>query len=267
MDKKLLRERLAKAKLAPKKGLGQNFLIDDYYLQKIVDSLSPEGDFYLEIGGGPATLSEKVVKRGLKPYSIIELDDGMVALLQEMVGDFATVLHQDAAKMDIASFGQNGVLFGNLPYNLSSRILIDSCVASTNLHSAVFLLQEEVAEKCVAQPGERGMGPLSALLRLVGTPELLFSIPPESFFPAPKVTSALLSVDFHKHNYSPNHLRDFVKVVRIIFSNRRKKLGNVMKIHNYSIELLEKCGISPSLRSEQLEWSQLVALANALSEE
>ena len=267
MDKKLLRERLAKAKLAPKKGLGQNFLIDDYYLQKIVDSLSPDGEFYLEIGGGPATLSEKVVARGLKPYSIIELDDGMVLLLNEILGDEATIIHQDAAKLDIGSFGENGVLFGNLPYNLSSKILINSCVSSASLHSAVFLLQEEVAEKCVAQPGERGMGPLAALIRLVGTPELLFSIPPTAFFPAPKVTSALLSIDFHEHSYSPQHLQEFVKVMRTIFSNRRKKLSNVMKIHRYSSEMLERCGISPSLRSEQLEWSQLVALANALSEE
>lgn len=267
MNPTLLKKLLVDAGVAPRKGLSQNFLHDDVALEKIADALTPGAGFYVEIGGGVGSLTEKAVPRELQPLTVIDIDPVMLRILRERFAGKATVVDADAVRYDLTPHftGTRGVVFGNLPYQASSPILLSVLSQSRFISRAVFLLQKEVAEKCAAEPASRDFSPLAAVIRHIGDAEILFDIGPGSFFPPPKVVSSVLQIPIRPHDKSPDEIMAMADAFRILFSHRRKTLANVFRMHKLPAELLAEFSIGPTARIEEIAWPVLEALAARLA--
>ncbi len=249
-----------------KKSFGQNFLFEDDILWKIAETIPEKGDFFFEFGGGAGTLTEKLVERKLFPLSVFEIDEEMLKILSKRFGTLISLINKDASKVDFSDLPEGkGIFLGNLPYNISSPILFNTCYKSSKLNYAVFLLQKEVAQKVVAKPGERKFSPIAALINFIGKADLLFDIEASHFFPPPKVTSSLIKITFEKE-VEEQKLRNFTKIAQILFSHRRKTLNNVFKLNNLNKNILEKQEIKPQKRIEELKWSEILSLIEELTE-
>ena len=261
MNLSKIKKYLAKAGVQANKKFSQNFLFNDDVLCRIIDLVPSNKGFYVEIGGGLGSLTEKAVQKKLAPLTVADLDENMLAVLRSRFSDAADIVFQDGAKIDFSQYYQDakGYVFGNLPYQVSSLIMMNTCFESRYLDGAVFLLQKEVAQKFAAAPKTRDFGPVAALIRLVGHAEYVFKVPPEDFYPAPKVESAVLKVTFERHDFEKKELSAFADTVRILFSNRRKTLQNVFKINSINIAVLDKFGIA-SKRAEELDWETILKI-------
>ena len=257
-----IKKYLAKAGVQANKKFSQNFLFNDDVLCRIIDLVPLNKGFYVEIGGGLGSLTEKAVQRKLAPLTVADLDENMLAVLRSRFSDAADIVFQDGAKIDFLQYyhGTKGYVFGNLPYQVSSLIMMNTCFESKYLDGAVFLLQKEVAQKFAAAPQTRDFGPIAALIRLVGHADYIFKVPPEDFYPAPKVESAVLKVTFKEHNFSKEELSSFADTVRILFSNRRKTLQNVFKINCINAEILGDLGDIAMKRAEELDWETILKI-------
>lgn len=257
---------LAKTGAHAKKNFSQNFLFNDDTLHKIV-KLVPEGSgFYIEIGGGLGSLTAIAVDRKLFPLTVTDLDAGMLGVLKNRFGEVAEIISQDGTKVDFSTYfkGTKGFAFGNLPYQVSSPIVMNACYNSKYLDGAVFLLQKEVAEKFCAKAGSRDFGPVAALIQLTGSAEYIYTLPPEEFYPSPKVYSSVLKISFKDHSYNSKDLKIFADFVRVLFSNRRKTLSNVFKINNLDLKILETLNISVTKRAEELNWDTILKIGQEL---
>jgi len=262
--KDILRQHNAKAS----KKWSQNFLYDDRILDRIISYIPKDSGYYIEIGGGAGTLTERAIHKGITPLTVLDLDDDMLKILDSRFGDQGDVkiVEKDGSKIRFEEFysEKRGVVFGNLPYQVSSPIMLNTFYQSKFLEGAVFLVQKEVAEKIEAAPGERMFSPLAAMATLLGTAELLFSVPPEAFHPAPKVWSSLIKFKFNEHDFDEEYLKKFASVVRIIFSHRRKTLNNVFKINRLPKSILEELSIPKTTRIEELGWDTFQKLAKKI---
>ena len=257
-----IKKYLAKAGVQANKKFSQNFLFNDDVLCRIIDLVPLNKGFYVEIGGGLGSLTEKAVQKGLAPFTVADLDENMLAVLRNRFSDAADIIFQDGAKIDFSQYyqGTKGYVFGNLPYQVSSLIMMNTCFESKYLGGAVFLLQKEVAQKFAAAPHTRDFGPIAALIRLIGHADYVFKVPPEDFYPAPKVESAVLKVTFNDHNFTKEELSSFADTVRILFSNRRKTLQNVFKINGIDCEILNDFGNIAMKRTEELDWETILEI-------
>lgn len=261
-----IKDLLKKAGLNPKKKFSQNFLFDDNTIEKIISFVPSGKGFYLEIGGGLGTLTEVMIKREFHPFTVIDMDDGMLSILKERFGNTAEIMMQDAAKIKFEDYftGKKGFVIGNLPYQISSPIIHNTCYESQFLDGALFLLQKEVAEKLCAYPATRNFGPLAGIVKLVGKADYLFTLPPEEFYPSPKVNSALVKITFDEHEFDREYLIKFTSFMRSLFSNRRKNILNVFKINKLDINILKRLEINGTLRAESLDWDTILALSKAI---
>ncbi len=256
-----LKALLAERGGGPKRRFSQNFLTDEALLDRIAARIPKGLDYYIEIGGGLGTLTERVLAAGIGPLTVIDLDDDMLSHLTARVGGQALVRKMDGAKIDFSAFPGRGVVLGNLPYQVSAPILLNTCEQSSHLAAAVFLIQREVAEKIAAPPQSRLFSPLGALIRRVGRVEMLFDIGPDRFYPPPKVVSTVVKLTFNEHAYTSDELHQFARTMRTLFSHRRKTLANVLKMHRMPETLLQEAGIAPLARIEELTWEELLNLA------
>lgn len=249
-----------------KKNFSQNFLFNDDTLHRIVNLIPENKGFYVEIGGGLGSLTAIAISRRLFPLTVADLDEGMLNVLRQRFENVADIVSLDGTKIEFHKYFKKdkGFVFGNLPYQVSSPILMNTCYESHALDGAVFLLQKEVAEKFCAEPGSRDFGPVAALIKLVGKADYIFTLPPEEFFPSPKVYSAVLKLTFNNHDYSKDELVKFADFVRVLFSNRRKTLLNVFKINNLNHGIFEKHMINPTKRAEELDWETILKIGEEL---
>ncbi len=263
-----IKELLKKTGLNPKKNFSQNFLFNDDTVERIISYVPESKGFYIEIGGGLGTLTSEIIKRGLIPFTVIDMDRGMLKVLNSRFEGKADILMQDATKIKFSDHFKEhkGFVVGNLPYQVSSPIIHNTCYESEYLDGALFLLQKEVAEKLCAMPGTREFGPLAGIVKMVGRADYLFTLPPQEFYPPPKVHSALVKITFYEHGYNREHLQKFVSFMRSLFSNRRKNLLNVFKINKLDINVLKRLEISETLRAESLDWDTIMALSKAVME-
>eukprot|EP00607_Mallomonas_marina_P002785 CAMPEP_0182425906 /NCGR_PEP_ID=MMETSP1167-20130531/12397_1 /TAXON_ID=2988 /ORGANISM="Mallomonas Sp, Strain CCMP3275" /LENGTH=413 /DNA_ID=CAMNT_0024606977 /DNA_START=262 /DNA_END=1503 /DNA_ORIENTATION=+ len=220
----------------PKQSLGQNFLSDQNYVNKIVNALvddSPEGKRVIELGPGAGALSRVLFAKYPK-MTAIEIDQRAVAFLQDKLSGLH-VVHQDVLQVNwsqlASTLGGRVSVIGNLPYYITSQILFCLADSHTAVKQAVVTMQLEVAERVVAKPRTKAYGILSVVFQLYTTPSLNFKIPPSVFFPQPKVDSALVTLDFTKphpalSSVKPLHLR---RVLLAAFQKRRKMLRQSLK--------------------------------------
>ncbi len=253
----------------PRKRFGQNFLKDPAILDAIIDAISPEPeDILVEIGPGMGAMTERLLPY-LKRMDAVELDRDLVALLQKKFKDRPLTIHQgDALTFDFQSFQSNPEqkirIAGNLPYNISTPLLFHLMTFADIVQDQHFMLQKEVVERMAAEHGSKAYGRLSIMLQWRYDIDMLFTVPPTAFDPAPKVDSAIVRM-IPKETPAPCNPENLGKVVTQAFSQRRKIIRNTLA-PLFSETALERYGIDPAKRPEQLTLEQFISLSNQLQE-
>ncbi len=253
-----------------RKRFGQNFLHDPYIIGRIVDSIAPEPDQHLvEIGPGQGAITKELL-RAAGSMDAVELDRDLIGPLAQMcagIGDLR-IHSADVLKFDLCSLAPSGEqlrVVGNLPYNISTPILFHLLERSHCIRDMHFMLQKEVVLRMGSAPGNKQYGRLSVMLQAQCEVTHLFDIGPGAFNPPPKVDSAF--VRLVPHPAPPFHIEDqklFSQVVAQAFSQRRKTLRNSLR-ELLDASVMERLGIDPGLRAEQLEVADFVRLANAVA--
>ncbi|KOQ68123.1 16S rRNA (adenine(1518)-N(6)/adenine(1519)-N(6))-dimethyltransferase RsmA [Stenotrophomonas maltophilia] len=250
-----------------KKQLGQHFLADRHYIDKIVMAVNPkDGDRLVEIGPGQGAITLPLL-RVHPALTVIEFDRDLIAPLTaaaEPLGELA-IVHRDVLRVDFTELaaGQPIRLVGNLPYNISSPILFHALEHAAVVRDMHFMLQKEVVDRMAAGPGSKVYGRLSVMLQAYCTVTSLFVVPPGAFRPPPKVDSAV--VRLVPHDPATVGIRDharFAEVVKAAFGQRRKTLRNALN-NVVSADQFAAAGVRPDARAEQLDVAEFIALANA----
>ena len=249
----------------PRKRFGQNFLIDHGIIQAIVDAVNPQrGDTVIEIGPGLGALTRPLMER-VSPLVVVEIDRDIVARLQKSYSPAQLVIHNaDALEFPFDTLGEKLRLVGNLPYNISTPLLFHLASFHERVVDMHFMLQKEVVDRMVAQPGTTDYGRLSVMLQYHFFMDHLIDVPPESFDPPPKVDSAVVRlIPWPKRPVVANDEAAFARLVAQAFAQRRKTLRNVLK-GIVSDEAFAACHIDASQRAENLSVADYVTLANQL---
>lgn len=262
------------------KKYGQNFLIDTHVLEKIIDAAEiTEEDFVLEIGPGIGTMTQYLCENAGQVVAV-EVDRNLIPVLEETLSGYGNVmvLNEDVLKIDIAELAQNYnqgkpvKVVANLPYYITTPIIMGIFEAHVPLESITVMVQKEVAERMQASPGTKEYGALSLAVQYYAKAEVVANVPPNCFMPRPKVGSAVIRLTCHKDR--PVTVRDeafLFRVVRASFNQRRKTLVNGLGndaalgvAKEQAVHALEKMGLPPDVRGERLSLQQFAQLSNLL---
>jgi 16S rRNA (adenine1518-N6/adenine1519-N6)-dimethyltransferase len=257
--------------------LGQNFLNDTEAIQRIAASLGDlSGRTVVEIGPGAGAITGALAARAAHLLAI-ELDADLAAHLRsEFPPDRApkvTVIHQDVLKFDFAAactaVGERLPVVGNLPYGITSQIVLKLAASHASLDRAILMVQREVADRITARPGSRDYGLLSVTAQMYGPAENLFTLPPSAFTPPPDVHSTVFRWRFEPRFAALGvEEASFLPFVRQLFAQKRKTLANNLRAAGISTAqiaaALAHASISPQARSEQLPIESMAALWQAL---
>jgi 16S rRNA (adenine1518-N6/adenine1519-N6)-dimethyltransferase len=252
----------------PRKRFGQNFLTDDVVLHDIIRSIAPApDDVMVEIGPGLAAMTALLLD-GLRHLHVVELDRDLVQRLNKRFDTARLTVHSaDALKFDFASIpvpaGRKLRVVGNLPYNISSPLLFHLAEIAPQVQDQHFMLQKEVVERMVAEPGSKTYGRLSVMLQWRYHMELLFVVPPTAFDPPPQVDSAIVRMIPLAQPLECDQAK-LEQVVTKAFSQRRKVIRNCVA-GLLSEEELVQAGVDPQARPEAVPMEQFVALARLLA--
>ncbi len=251
-----------------RKRFGQNFLVDERIIQRIITTLSPaEGDNLVEIGPGRGALTGALLE-GTGRLQVVELDRDLARWLEERFADQPgfCVHSGDALKFDFAPLAAVGPLrvVGNLPYNISTPLLFHLLKYAGLIKDMHFMLQKEVVDRLAAPPGSKDYGRLSVVVQYHCRVDSLFPVPPQSFRPAPRVDSAVVRlVPLREPVIRARDPAFFHQVVSIAFQQRRKTLRNSLKPLAGSVDPAQT-SIDLSLRPEVLSVADFVQLSNEL---
>ncbi|WP_431024197.1 16S rRNA (adenine(1518)-N(6)/adenine(1519)-N(6))-dimethyltransferase RsmA [Halomonas sp. H5] len=255
-----------------RKRFGQNFLRDAGIISRIVRAIGPRpGERLLEIGPGQGALTGPLVEAA-GALEVIELDRDLIPGLRVQFFNYPDfVIHEgDALKFDFRALRGEGPalrVVGNLPYNISTPLIVHLLGAGDAIADMHFMLQKEVVERLAAAPDTADWGRLSVMAQYYCRVESLFVVPPEAFVPRPKVDSAI--VRLMPHASLPHPARDealLFDLVREAFGQRRKTLRNNLK-GRIAAEALSDLGIDPGRRPQTLSVEEFVRIANSLAEE
>ena len=272
---------LAAQKLHPKKQLGQNFIVDPGFTEMVVKraGILPE-DIILEIGAGLGALTIPLARRAKKVFAV-EKDRQIIPILNmEILVSGLTnimIIEKDILSVDIKALvedmGGKIVVMGNLPYNISSQILVQLIRSRKGIHRAVLMFQKELAQRITAKTGCKDYGRLTVMLRYCSNIKKLVDAKASLFFPKPKVDSEILELKFKKDIDHEAVDESFLfKVIKAGFGNRRKTLKNALAASELNVDpdtakrVLEKSGIDPVRRAETLTVEEFVTLSNTLIE-
>ncbi len=250
-----------------RKRFGQNFLTDQQVLNDIIRVINPQrGENMVEIGPGLAAMT-RLLMEVVEPLYVVELDRDLVARLKKEFSPQKLQVHEgDALQFDFATLpvaqGQKLRIVGNLPYNISSPLLFHLAEYAEQVEDQHFMLQKEVVERMVAEPGGKEYGRLSVMLQWRYHMELLFVVPPTAFDPPPRVDSAIVRMIPKKEKLACD-LANLEAVVTKAFSQRRKVIRNCVA-GMFTEAQLQAVGINPQQRAETVSLEQYVALANSL---
>ncbi|CUP74266.1 MAG: 16S rRNA (adenine(1518)-N(6)/adenine(1519)-N(6))-dimethyltransferase RsmA [Clostridium baratii] len=258
------------------KSLGQNFLIDDSVLNDIVKGADVnEEDFVIEIGPGVGTLTAHLLNKAKKVTSI-ELDNDLIPILKEELGDneHFSLIHNDALKVDfneIIGDEKSVKLVANLPYYVTTPIIVNLLKNNYNFKSLTIMIQKEVAERIDAEPNCKEYGSLSLLVQYYCNTKIVRKVAPSSFIPRPKVESIVIRLDrLEKPRVEVTDEKFMFELIRNSFNMRRKTLWNGVKNIGVNKDDLKKAfeeaGIDPKRRGETLSLEEFAALSNKICE-
>ncbi len=261
---------IKKYKLDAKKSLGQNFILDKNFTDKIAKSALDQGknDFsdevILEVGPGPASLTRSILDLNPKKLIVIEKDQRCINILteiQQFYADKLEIHNLDAIKVDelqdLALKNQKFKIISNLPYNIGTLLIIKWLKIAKNISSMTLMLQKEVAQRISAQTNDNHYGRIAILTQNFAKAKILFDVNKSIFTPPPKVTSAIIQVTPHAKPLFDIELDKLEKVTAVAFSQRRKMIRSSLKNlefkNNNSLEqILQQLKIDPTLRAENL---------------
>ena len=260
------------------KRFGQNFLIDGNVVEKIVREAGvTKDDFVLEIGPGIGTMTQLLCENA-REVAAVEIDTNLIPILKETLApyDNVTVINEDILKVDIPALAQekNGgrpiKVVANLPYYITTPIIMGLFESHVPIDSITIMVQREVADRMQVGPGTKDYGALSLAVQYYAKPEIVLNVPSTCFMPRPNVGSAVIRLK--KHETCPVQVDDaefMFRLIRASFNQRRKTLANGLSnsseltLSKEKIaEAIESLGVSPSIRGEALTLEQFAQLAN-----
>ena len=268
-----LRETIAAHGLDAKKRFGQHFLLDLNLTRRIARAAAPLGEgTVIEIGPGPGGLTRALLLEGARHVVAVEVDArafGPLLELQAAAGGRLELLEADALKIEPRDLGAAPLrIVANLPYNVSTALLVRWLHAANDIADMVLMFQKEVVDRLVAVPRTKDYGRLSVLAQHVCEVRRLFEVAPTAFVPPPKVTSAVARLTPRRQGERLADLRPLERVTAAAFGQRRKMLrGSLAGIYGDPVATLERLGLQPTARAEELAVDDFVKLAGALDSE
>lgn len=272
-----VKDLLSKHGFHTKKSLGQNFLIDRNILDRIVGTAGLTLDTcVLEVGPGIGTLT-RALSEAAGQVAAVEIDDRLLPILRETTGDMdnITVIPGDILKANIAEIvadvfgGSPFTLVANLPYYITSPVIMRFLEEDLPVTRMVVMVQKEVAQRLTASPGTKEWGALSVAAQLYADIDMPMSVPPTVFYPQPQVASGVVRLDKKDVSLSPAVKTAFFALMRAGFAKRRKTLSNsLLSVLGERAAVTRACqsaGIDPGVRAETLSIGQWTALAEAVS--
>jgi len=265
-----LRDVIARYGIIAHKRLGQNFLLDLNLTGRIARAAGRLDEATIvEIGSGPGGLTRALLSGGARRVIAIERDRRCLAALSELAAAYPQrleIVAADALELDPAALAEPPrKIIANLPYNIATPLLIGWIERIREYESLTLMFQREVAERLVAAPRSKSYGRLSVLLQWVAEARILFDVPARAFVPPPKVTSSLVRVLPRSEPLAPAPRLALERVTAAAFGQRRKMLRTSLKPLEIPVaQLLERAGVAPTARAEELSIAEFCALARAL---
>jgi 16S rRNA (adenine1518-N6/adenine1519-N6)-dimethyltransferase len=257
-----------------RKRFGQNFLVDLGVIDSIVDVIRPQrGERMVEIGPGLGALTEPLIERLATPEAplhAVELDRDLIVRLTKRFGALLQLHAGDALAFDFGSLATPGDrpslrIVGNLPYNISSPLLFHLTAFAPVVVDQHFMLQNEVVERMVAEPGSKAFGRLSVMLQYRYVIDKLIDVPPEAFQPPPKVDSAIVRmIPYAPHELAPVDAGVLGEVVAAAFSQRRKMLRNTLSGYRDAVDF-DALGFDLARRAEDVAVDEYVRVAQMIA--
>tara|TARA_B100000214_G_scaffold192684_1_gene139345 strand:+ start:52 stop:906 length:855 start_codon:yes stop_codon:yes gene_type:complete len=263
-----LKEIIKEYNLKPKKKLGQNFLHDKNIISSIIRKANVENENIIEIGPGPGILTENILREKAKSLLVIEKDQSFEANLKKIKNDYQEnfdYLIHDVLDFDFNQLTNNAFkIISNLPYNISVPFILKMIKNQKIIawKEMILMVQKEVAERIVAKIGTKRYGRLSLMVNLKNNVTKIMEVKPSSFTPRPKVDSTVIKIT---PNSKYTHVDDdiFEKIVKICFSQRRKKIkNNLDQLDINTAQLLELSNISPDIRAENVDIEGFCRISN-----
>ena len=270
--KKKIKDFLNEYNIRPKKKLGQNFIFDENILNKITKCIGPMDKLnIIEIGPGPGGLTRSLLEQNPKSIILIEKDLSFKNILSELTTNypevFTTLIFNDFLKVNLDNseiFKKENIKFiSNLPYYISTQVLLKILPLQSNVLEAIFMFQKEVAERLIAKPNNKQYSKLSVIAQYCCSIKKLFPLKSSIFYPKPEVDSCLLS--FKKKNNIRNDVFDELqKLTKLAFEKRRKTIKNSLSKIEGINELLNELEIDSKCRAENLSVENFTSLAENL---
>ena len=277
---KVIKEILEESGFKFSKSLGQNFLIDESVLDKMIaGSGIDENTNVIEIGPGFGTLTQRLCMNAKKVVAI-EIDSTAVPILEKNLEEFNNlkIINDDVLKCDLEKIiaeefgGENIKIVANLPYYITTPIIMHILESRVKTDSLCIMIQKEVAQRIAAKPSTKDYGALTVAVNYYSTPRLICNVPPSSFIPMPKVSSSVISLDIRKE--PPVTLineKGYFKVVKAAFGQRRKTLLNALSnscaiplSKDEVLKVLTGCGIDEKRRGETLSLEDFANISNMI---
>jgi len=258
-----VKQHLAALGASPKRALGQNFLVSEHVIEKILtQARSFQAEYIIEVGPGLGALTESLLKMTPNLH-VIELDSAFAANWREQG---LNVTEQDALHVDWSKLLQNKktLFVSNLPYQISSSIVIERCLGPDCIYAMILMFQKEVAQRIMASPKTSEYGLLSVIAQASWNVRTLLEAGTKDFYPSPKVASRVLVFERKEIDFDPNVL---LKVVKAAFAQRRKMLTKNLLALNSQVDwekVLIALGLNPKARAEELAPKDYIALVGAL---
>ena len=264
------------------KKFGQNFLIDTRILEEIIEAAQiTKDDFVLEIGPGIGTMTQYLCEAA-REVAAVEIDANLIPILKDTLSEYdnVEVIHQDILKVDINALAESKnqgrpiKVVANLPYYITTPIIMGLFESHVPIDSITIMVQKEVADRMQEGPGSKDYGALSLAVQFYAKPEIVVNVPPSCFMPQPMVGSAVIRLT--RHAEAPVQVEDeklMFSLIRASFNQRRKTLAN--GLNNYpgislSKELIQESivelGVPVNVRGEALSLEQFAQLSNIISE-
>lgn len=274
-------ELIKKYGLNAKKSLGQNFILDKNFTDKIARSAGDLTNYeVLEVGPGPGSLTRSILDAGAKKLISVEMDTRCIESLNELkefYGERFEIIQGDALKIDELKIfqtpqqvrGDNGEkkfkIIANLPYNIGTVLIFKWLKIAPKIQSMHLMLQKEVVERITAKAGDNHYGRLAVMVNFLCETKMVFTVSKTVFTPPPKVTSAIVEIIPREKPLADVEFSKLEKVVAAAFNQRRKMIKSSLKsIFENPEEILESCGIRPDLRPENLRIEEFCKLAQKI---
>ncbi len=255
-------------KIYPKKSLGQNFLIDQNILEKIVSLIDVKDKSVLEVGPGTGNLTSFILKNKPKEFYVIEKDKSLIVNLRKKFDNTIKIINDDILKINEKLITSDKlIVFGNLPYNISTEIL---CKWILNLdqnkfwfQSLILMFQKEVADRIISEFNSSNYGRLSILANWKMNIKKIVDIKPNSFYPKPKIESSLLVFSPKNNFFKIHNPKNLEKITRVFFNHRRKMIKKPFNLlFNDKNDIVAKLDLNLSLRPQNLDFEVYYRLTN-----